>query len=107
METTERVARAICAKHYFEQVPTDYWKTYLKDAQAAIDAMQQDIAEADRKAREECAAICASLAERPYDGEPESRTLVDVETTALLAAEAAIRDTITPASRQDDAQSAE
>jgi hypothetical protein len=34
------------------------WTLYIKDAQAAIDAMEEDMKAADRKARIECAEIC-------------------------------------------------
>jgi hypothetical protein len=65
METTERVARAICFEdgRNPDSMTTDdsfAWECYIAEAQAAIDAMQPDIAEADRKAREECAAIAES-----------------------------------------------
>jgi hypothetical protein len=53
--------------------------------------MQPDIEAADRNAREECAAIVESIG--------------DIEPASYVAEK--IRETITPASRQDDAQSAE
>jgi hypothetical protein len=65
MDKVERVARALCASYGrdpdFSMYGLKEWKSFTEQAQAAIDAMQPDIAEADRKAREECAAICASL----------------------------------------------
>jgi hypothetical protein len=66
MDTIERVAREICRadgndpdEDYIGTVR--YWELYRKESQAAIDAMQPDIAEADRKAREECVEICLRM----------------------------------------------
>jgi hypothetical protein len=76
MDTIERVARAICAANGGEPSAArlvdgsePLWTVYIKDAQAAIDAMQLDIAEADRKAREECARIVEEKV-RLIDGFP-------------------------------------
>jgi hypothetical protein len=69
MNQLERVARAICGadgndpdEDYSGMVR--YWELYRKEAQAAIDAMAEDIAAADRAARLECAEICDD--EKPY-----------------------------------------
>jgi hypothetical protein len=91
METIERVARAICKASRYNDNNHD-WTCFTPQAQAAIDAMQEDIAEADNKVREECAAICENMTEAYSIADD----CADV-----------IRSTITPASRQDDAQSAE
>lgn len=56
------------------------------DTKAAFESWLESARRADKRAREECAATVATLAERPYDNNPEF--------SALLHAEAAIRATI-------------
>jgi hypothetical protein len=38
-----------------------WWEAFVDEAQAAIDAMQEGFAEADRDTREECAEICDQM----------------------------------------------
>jgi hypothetical protein len=70
METLERVARSICLANGGEPSALrldssgPLWTVYIRDAQAAIDAMEEDMKAADRKARLECAEICDD--ETPY-----------------------------------------
>jgi hypothetical protein len=107
METIERVARALATA--FNNDDDDAWERFVDEAQAAIDAMQPDIEEADRKAREECAGICERHADR-LAGSTIFDRLIDGSAVARQCAKdirSGILDTITPASRQDDAQSAD
>jgi hypothetical protein len=68
MNQLERVARAICRVNGFDPDEPSItgkgplWRLYISDAQAAIDAMQQDIKAADRQARKECEDIAIGIA---------------------------------------------
>jgi hypothetical protein len=74
-ESVDAAAREECAK-----------AMSLPDSFKESIATTELIAEVDRQARKECAAIIATLAERPFDSEPEF--------SALMVAEAATRGTI-------------
>jgi hypothetical protein len=93
METIERVARLLRdlyeAEHDYTYLTPEQWEFWVRHAKVVIDAMQEDIAEADRKAREECAAICENMTEAYSIADD----CADV-----------IRSTITPASRQHHAR---
>jgi hypothetical protein len=56
MNQLERVARALATA--FNNDDEDEWERFVDEAQAAIDAMAEYIAAADRAARLECAEIC-------------------------------------------------